>query len=146
MNILAELKEQLKRINTFGGDRIAEARRINALIQAERIKQDELAEKNDIYLTPKQLKLGETYIVDARNFTIAKYTEQGFEGIRHKYGQRFLDTEFHWDQGVPYGTVKPIRAATAEEIQEWNDEKDNVTKELVARREEWNRRMNEVKD
>lgn len=31
----------------------------------------------------------------------------GFIGIRLKFGSKYLFTEYHWDQGPPYGTVQP---------------------------------------
>lgn len=33
-----------------------------------------------------------------------------FVGIRLKFGARFLFTEFHHDNGAPYGTVQPFKA------------------------------------
>lgn len=63
----------------------------------------------------KWLSLGDCehgflYLVNARNFTYGVYNEKqkGFIGIRHKFKMVFLDLEFHWDTGAPYGTVKPI--------------------------------------
>lgn len=52
---------------------------------------------------------GGLYKVYARNFSLGVYNkrEQGFIGIRHKFTMEFLDTEYHWDTGAPYGTVKP---------------------------------------
>lgn len=53
---------------------------------------------------------GGLYRVYARNFSLGVYEKekQGFIGIRHKFKMKFLDLEFHWDTGPPYGTVKPI--------------------------------------
>lgn len=48
------------------------------------------------------------YLVDSRNFKVAIYRDEAFHGIRHKFGQKFMDREFHWDTGAPFGTVKPI--------------------------------------
>ena len=51
---------------------------------------------------------GGIYKITARNFAIGVYDgDQGFLGIRTKFGNRFIDREFHWDQGVPHGTVQP---------------------------------------
>jgi hypothetical protein len=32
----------------------------------------------------------------------------GFLGIREKFENRFVDKEFHWDTGAPYGTARPL--------------------------------------
>lgn len=32
----------------------------------------------------------------------------GFVGIREKFGDRFLFSEYHWDTGAPYGTARPL--------------------------------------
>ena len=53
---------------------------------------------------------GEFYRVQARNFSYALCMEdKSFNGIRHKWGNTFIDTEFHWDTGAPHGTVKPLQ-------------------------------------
>jgi len=31
--------------------------------------------------------------------------QEGFVGLRVKFGAKFLSREFHWDQGPPFGTV-----------------------------------------
>ena len=64
------------------------------------------------YLKPEEMILGEVYICEGRNFDIGVWFEQGIEGIRYKFGDRFLDHENHWDIE---GTIKPLRVATAEE-------------------------------
>ena len=52
---------------------------------------------------------GGIYDVDARNFSVAVYAgETKFIGIRFKFGNTFLDTEYHYDTGFPYGTVTPM--------------------------------------
>ena len=46
------------------------------------------------------------YKIKSRNLTYGVYNgNEGFLGIRFKMGGQFLFTEFHWDQGPPYGTV-----------------------------------------
>jgi hypothetical protein len=53
-------------------------------------------------------KKGYLYLINSRNLDLAVYDgDGGFIGIREKFGQRFLFTEFHWDTGEPYGTVRP---------------------------------------
>lgn len=34
--------------------------------------------------------------------------QQGCMGIREKFGDRFLFTEFHYDTGPPFGTLDPL--------------------------------------
>lgn len=53
---------------------------------------------------------GVLYKIAARNFRIGIYDEptKSFVGIRTKFDRRFLDKEYHWDTGEPYGTAKPI--------------------------------------
>ena len=62
------------------------------------------------YISLNNCVHGGLYKVSARNFSLGVYTgkEQGFIGIRHKFTMVFLDLEYHWDTGPPYGTVKPI--------------------------------------
>ncbi len=48
------------------------------------------------------------YRIHSRNLTFGVYDgKKGFIGIRTKFGSRYLFTEYHWDQGPPYGTVNP---------------------------------------
>lgn len=52
---------------------------------------------------------GNLYKISARNFTLAVYDgNMGFIGVRGKFKNEFLDTEYHWDKGPPFGTVKPL--------------------------------------
>lgn len=49
------------------------------------------------------------YRIDSRNLSYGVYDgKYGFIGIRSKFGIRYLFTEYHHDQGPPYGTVKPL--------------------------------------
>lgn len=52
------------------------------------------------------------YYIDSRNLSMGVYNAEnkGFIGIRTKFGARFLDTEFHWDTGEPFGTAIPYEA------------------------------------
>lgn len=48
------------------------------------------------------------YRINSRNLSFGVYDgEEGFIGLRDKFGL-YLFTEYHHDQGAPYGTVKPI--------------------------------------
>lgn len=52
---------------------------------------------------------GRLYKIDSRNLSFGVYDgKEGFIGIRTKFGRRYLATEFHWDQGPPFGTVHSI--------------------------------------
>lgn len=49
---------------------------------------------------------GRVYTIGCRNLRFGVFNgKDGFIGIRTKFRERFLFTEFHWDQGRPYGTV-----------------------------------------
>lgn len=53
---------------------------------------------------------GHAYRLVSRNLTIGVFDgETGFIGIREKMGSRYLFREYHWDQGAPYGTVRPLK-------------------------------------
>lgn len=62
------------------------------------------------YLSIEQCEHNNLYRINGRNFSLGIYNkkEQGFVGIREKFGTEYLDLEYHWDTGPPYGTVKPI--------------------------------------
>ena len=62
------------------------------------------------YLSIEKCKQGGLYKILARNFSLGVYNlkDQGFIGIRQKFTMIYLDLEFHWDTGTPYGTAKPI--------------------------------------
>lgn len=53
---------------------------------------------------------GRLYRFKARNFSIGVWNpeKKGFIGIRTKWGDRYLFTEYHWETGPPYGTVTPL--------------------------------------
>jgi len=53
---------------------------------------------------------GHIYILNSRNLHFGAFNGvDGFVGIRTKWGHRYLDTEYHWDQGPPWGTAMSIR-------------------------------------
>lgn len=66
---------------------------------------------NEGFISVDECEDGFLYKVDARNFSLGVYNEhqKGFIGIRQKFKMIFLDLEYHWDTGAPYGTVKPIK-------------------------------------
>ena len=84
--------------------------------QAATLKQ-KLRDLDDLisHLIPKEERsrpkiedciLRRLYKLKCRNLKMGVYDgKQGFIGIRSKFASKFLDTEYHWDQGPPYGTV-----------------------------------------
>ena len=62
-----------------------------------------------VYLTIEECKHGGLYKISSRNLALGVYNEpsKGFIGIREKFGDEFLFTEYHWDTGEPFGTVQP---------------------------------------
>ena len=63
----------------------------------------------DEYIPLAECKHKHLYRIHARNLTLGVFDgKTGFTGIRTKFGARYLDTEHHWDEGPPFGTVKPI--------------------------------------
>ena len=57
------------------------------------------------------MKDGYLYKLDARNGSVGiwRADEESFIISRHKFGDNFLDEEYHWDLGAPYGTAKPLQ-------------------------------------
>lgn len=50
------------------------------------------------------------YLLNSRNIFVGVYDgDGGFIGIRRKFHDEFLFAEYHWDNGPPYGTVKPYK-------------------------------------
>jgi len=61
------------------------------------------------YIPLEECKDGFLYKISSRNLTFGVYRAEvkGFVGIREKFGNEFLFTEFHYDTGAPFGTVFP---------------------------------------
>lgn len=59
-------------------------------------------------LKKDKLESGKAYAVRARNFNIAIWTGETFRGLRFKFGQPYMSSEHHYDDGEPFGTVKPL--------------------------------------
>ena len=101
------------------------------------------------YIPLDKCKKGYLYKIHSRNLSLGVYNgEQGFIGIREKFGYFYLFIEFHWDQGPPYGTVKPIEELLAlpadiplEEYEkhdfgyDWADDPITLEKRPVIRRD-----------
>lgn len=65
--------------------------------------------KSESYIRLPDCKKGYLYRLHSRNLSYGVYDgNEGFIGIRLKFHDRYLFTEYHWDQGPPYGTVKPM--------------------------------------
>lgn len=61
------------------------------------------------YIPLTECVRGHVYKIASRNLSYGVYDGAGgFIGIRNKFCHRYLFTEYHWDQGEPYGTVKPL--------------------------------------
>jgi hypothetical protein len=53
------------------------------------------------------LEQGGIYRIQSRNLAAGVYDGKGgFIGIREKFGDTYLFTEYGWEQGPPYGTVR----------------------------------------
>ena len=60
------------------------------------------------YIPLDQCITGPLYRIHSRNLKLGIFDgKTGFIGIRLKFGFKYLFTEYHWDQGPPYGTVQP---------------------------------------
>lgn len=59
------------------------------------------------YMKFEDCKEGFTYNIDGRNFSYGIFHNEQFYGIRHKFGDTFIDTEIHWDKDKHHGTVRP---------------------------------------
>jgi len=64
-----------------------------------------------MYIKQEDLVVGQIYICEARNFTEGMWNGHSFTYNRTKFGSTYPDTEFHYDDGAPYGTVQPLRIA-----------------------------------
>lgn len=64
----------------------------------------------EAYLKPEECVEGGLYRIHSRNlaYGVYKAEQRGFVGIREKFGSHYLFTEYHWDNGPPFGTVRPI--------------------------------------
>lgn len=64
---------------------------------------------DDGYMKMEELIQGGAYRIRSRNLAYGVWDagRQGFVGIREKFNNEYLDTEFHYDTGAPYGTARP---------------------------------------
>tara|TARA_R110000823_G_scaffold261418_3_gene382144 strand:- start:229 stop:432 length:204 start_codon:yes stop_codon:yes gene_type:complete len=61
------------------------------------------------YIKKEDLKVGLAYNLHSRNINPGIWDGKEFHGVRSKFGQTFMDTEYHWDDGAPHGTAKPTK-------------------------------------
>lgn len=62
----------------------------------------------DNWIPQEEMVTDAWYFCRGRNFTVAQWTGTEFRGERTKFRKVFWATEKHWDDGVPWGTVKPL--------------------------------------
>jgi hypothetical protein len=64
---------------------------------------------NPTYIKLEDCKDGYLYKIFSRNlgYGVFNKNDNGFVGIRNKFGSDYLFTEYHWDTGAPFGTVHP---------------------------------------
>ena len=93
------------------------------------------------YIPLDKCEDGKLYRIKCRNLAIGLFNKKdnGFIGIREKFGARYLFTEYHWDTGEPYGTVCPLEKLDIElpggiEVSELGNPSDidRLTKRPVA--------------
>jgi hypothetical protein len=62
------------------------------------------------YISVNACLHGHLYRISSRNLALGVFRawDRGFIGIREKFGNRFLSTEYHCDVGPPLGTVHPL--------------------------------------
>lgn len=67
------------------------------------------ANRNLMTIPLEECQHRHVYRLRSNNLTLGVFNldAQGFIGIREKFRQRFLFTEYHWDTGEPYGTANP---------------------------------------
>lgn len=67
------------------------------------------------YIPLDKCEEGKVYKISSRNLRIGVFDGKGgFIGIREKFGNRYLFTEYHWDKGPPFGTVRPYEEVEVE--------------------------------
>lgn len=72
-------------------------------------KQYLIDENRKDYIPLVECIKGFLYKIHSRNLSFGVYDgNKGFIGIREKFNDRYLFTEYHHDTGAPYGTVKPF--------------------------------------
>jgi len=80
-------------------------------VEEEKVNNSPIRSVSD-YLRLEDCAPRTVYRLRSRNLAYGAFDgKDGFIGIRKKFGNTFLDTEYHWDyKRGPYGTVKPLEA------------------------------------
>lgn len=60
------------------------------------------------YIPKDEMVIGAKYRCHGRNLGEGTWNGKGLDYIRSKFGHEFPDVEYHWDDGPPHGTCKPI--------------------------------------
>lgn len=64
----------------------------------------------DDFIKKEELEDYCLYFCNARNFSIGMWFNGRMYGLRRKFGDEYVDHEFHYDDGhESYGTCKPIK-------------------------------------
>ncbi len=65
--------------------------------------------KEDNYISLTECTHRGIYKLSSRNLSLGVFNKpsNGFIGIREKFGDLYLFTEYHWDNGPPFGTACP---------------------------------------
>jgi hypothetical protein len=65
---------------------------------------------SDQYIKREDCKDRVLYRIASRNlrFGVFNKAENGFNGIREKFGRLYIFQEYHYDNGPPFGTVLPL--------------------------------------
>ena len=89
-------------------------------------------------------KKGFLYFISARNSRLGIFDEsqKGFIIRREKFKSIFLDMEFHWDTGAPFGKAIPFKEI--EEVPVMNEKEQlvyltNKREELKDQIKQWNK-------
>lgn len=82
---------------------------------------------------------GGFYKIHSRNLISGVYVEscKGYIGIREKFGEEYLFTEYDWETGAPFGTVTPtefIEMCPIQDLNEFNNLLFNWIKEKDSQR------------
>lgn len=93
------------------------------------------------YLPKKELKFNHLYYILGRKSHLGIWIpkKKGFIISRFKFDRNYLFLEYHWDIGIPYGTVKPF--IEIEEVPFDNIEIQNLSKDKFLRMDKSNKKL-----
>lgn len=84
------------------------------------------------YIDIDEMQERGVYEIRSRNLKVGVWSpkSQGFIGVREKFGERYLFTEYHYDTGAPHGTASPMQLITmlpdGIEVKEREDDPDEL--------------------